>query len=173
MPVFTRDSLDELVALLKKFIADDPTVCQLRRATLPNPPDKIPPLNDTASNNLDSLLPLNEQFSAALTKSLAPGEKAYTWALLPQWLDPKKGAQALVITERRIFLLPDHSFEIPLTQIAALEYTSSILESSLAINFIENGSSQRKVIFFPYPAQGSFRACFEAARRCMAALPLA
>jgi hypothetical protein len=34
------------------------------------------------------------------------------------------------------------------------------------------GGLRRHVIFFPYPAQDSFRTCFEAARRCMAIIPL-
>jgi len=172
MPAYARPSLDELTALLEKFIADDPDECQLRRATPPNPPEKLPLLSDTASSDPESLLTLNEQFSAALGKSLVPGERAQAWALLPKWHNPKKGAQAFVVTVHRVFLLPDHSFEVSLAQVATLEYTSSILESCLAMNLIEGGTSRRKVIFFPYPAQDSFRTCFEAARRCMAVLPL-
>ena len=172
LPGDERASLEELTALLEKFSVDDPTACQLRRAGFPESPDKLPLLIDTASSDLDSLLPINEHFSAALSGSLAPDERAHTWAFLPEWLDRKKGAQTLVVTECRIFLLPDHSLDISLGQIATLEYTSSILESSLAVNFIENGDLRRKVIFFPFPAQDSFRICFEAARRCMAVLSL-
>jgi hypothetical protein len=128
-------------------------------------------LTDPASNAPQSLIPLNERYHAILAKSLLPGERAHAWALLPQWFDSQ--SQVLVVTERRMFLLPDRSFEIPLKQIATLEYTGSILRSSLAINYVDNGIPQHKIIFFPYPAENSFRNCFEAARRCMAVFPLA
>lgn len=171
-PDDSRASLDELTTLLEKFIANDPANCQLRRAGLPESPDKLPSLMDTASSDPESLLPINKHFSTALAESLVPDERTYTWAFLPEWFDRKKGAHALVVTDRRVFLLPDRSLDISLGQIATLEYTGSILESSLAINFIEQGKLQRKVIFFPYPAQDTFRNCFEATRRCMAILPL-
>jgi hypothetical protein len=170
-PGYTRASLEELVSLLKKFqtAAED---CALRCARLPSPPESLSPLKDTASNDPQSLLPINKHFSKALTEALSPGEQARAWALLPEWFEPQKTAQALVVTERRIFILPDHSLEIPLDQVGTLEYTSSILESALALNLIQNSSPQRSVILFPYPAQRFFRDCFEAARRCMAVYPL-
>ena len=170
-PDHARTSLEELFMLLNGFQADVDARA-LRRATPPLPPEKLPALTDTASSDPNALIPINEQFSTGLAESLAPGEQTHAWALLPGWHNPKKGAQVLVVTEHRIFLLPDDSLDISLGQIATLEYTSSILESSLAINFIEKGKLQREVIFFPYPAQDSFRDCFEAARRCMAILPL-
>ena len=172
IPASGRTSLDELATLLEKFIADDPNACQLRRGARPNPPDKLPLLSDTSSSNPESLLQLNGQFSTTLGKSLIPGESAYAWALLPEWMDRKKGDRVLVVTDHRIFLLPGYAIDVPLVQIATLEYTGSILESWLAINFIENGKLRREVIFFPYPAQDSFRTCFEAARRRMAVVPL-
>jgi hypothetical protein len=170
-PDHTRASLDELVALLNGFQVDA-DACALRRATPPAPPKKLLPLTDTASDDPEKLIPLNEHFSNAVTDSLAPDEQVHAWALLPKWLDPQKDNEALVVTQKRIFQLPDHSIDIPLTNIATLEYTSSILQSSLVINHIQHGKSQRKEIYFPYPAQHAFRDCFEAARRCMAVLPL-
>lgn len=160
-------------ALLKKFIVDDPSACQLQRAGFLEPPDKLPRLTDTASNDPDSLLAINEHFSAALTESLQPGESALAWAFLPEWVDRKKGARTLVATNQRIFLLPDHSLNISLGQIATLEYTGSILRSSLAINYFVGGRFRHEDVFFPYPAQDTFRTCFESARRCMAGVPLA
>ncbi|MBN1453255.1 MAG: hypothetical protein JW963_19735 [Anaerolineales bacterium] len=170
-PNYTRVSLEELVSLLKKF-QTDVDVCALRRAALPAPPETLPPLTDTASNNPEDLLLVNKHFSNVLAESLSPGEQARAWALLPEWFQTQAGAQALVVTERRIFMLPNHSLDIPFGQVATLEYTSSILESALALNSIQNGSTQRSVIIFPYPAQCFFRDCFEAARRCIAVLPL-
>jgi hypothetical protein len=171
-PGYTRASLEELVSLLQKFQTDVED-CTLWCAKLPSPPETLPPLQDTASNDPQNMLPVNEYFANALADALSPGERARAWALLPEWFQPQKGAQALVVTERRLFMLPDHSLDLPLDQIRTLEYTSSILESTLALNSVQNGSTQRSVIPFPYPAQRFFRDCLEAARRCMAVLPLA
>jgi hypothetical protein len=129
-------------------------------------------LADPASNDPRTLLPLNQSFSNALAKTLIPGERAYAWALKPEWFQAPKGPQAMVVTGRRILLLPDHSADIPLDRVGTLEYTSSILESALTINHMESGSMHRNVIPFPYPAERFFRDCFEAARRCMAVFPL-
>ena len=170
IPNQTRTTLEELVEFLEKFQVDAEDHV-LRRMTPPEPPKELPALVDTASSEPEAMTSLNEQFSAALAASLTPGEKAYAWALLPEWFDRKKGAQVLGVTERRMFLLPKQSLDIPLSKIATLEYTSSILESSLAVNYIEKGKHQRKVITFPYPAQEYFRDCYEAARRCMAVIP--
>lgn len=171
LPRDAESALEELTTLLEKFILDDPDACQLRRAGLPEPPVKLPRLTDSASNDPDSLLAINEHFSAALTESLRPGEKAFAWAFLPEWADRKKGAQALAVTNRRLFLLPNHSQDISLGQIATLEYTGSILRSSLAINYYDSGKLHHTEVVFPYPAQEAFRACFETARRCMAVIP--
>lgn len=171
-PRVLRASLEELTAQLERFKAKDAAACQIRRAAPPPPPDPLPPLSDPASSDARSLLPINERFSSALTDSLRPAETVHAWALLPAWFDAKQGAQALVVTDRRLFVLPNLEWEIPLQQIAALEMTSSILESSLVINYVEREETKRKAILFPYPAQRAFRECFEAARRCMAVVPL-
>lgn len=171
MPRTLRASLAELTTYLERFKADA-AACQIRRASTPPPPDPLPPLSDPASDDPRSLLPINERFSSALTDSLHPAETAHAWALLPEWFDKKLGAQALVVTDRRLFLLPNLEWDISLQQVATLEFTSSILESSLVINYIERGETKRKVILFPYPAQRAFRECFEAARRSMAVVPL-
>jgi len=170
-PDHTRAALDELVAFLSGF---QPNVdaCALRRAALPTQPEKLSQLTDTAAHDPEELIPINEQFSISLAESLTSSEQAYAWALLPKWFQHRKNHQALVVTERRIFMLPNHSIDIPLARVATLEYTSSILESSLGVNYFERGKLQKMEILFPYPAQDSFRTCFEAARRCMAVLPL-
>jgi hypothetical protein len=170
-PSYTRASLEELVSLLKKFQTEAED-CALRCAKLPSPQERLSLLRDTASNDLEGLLLLNSHFSNVLAESLSPGERAQTWALIPDWFQNRAGAQALVVTERRLFMLPDHSLDLPLDQVGTLEYTSSILESALTLISIQNGSTRRSVILFPYPAQRYFRDCFEAARRCMAVLPL-
>ncbi|MCL4529942.1 MAG: hypothetical protein M1282_11075 [Chloroflexi bacterium] len=169
VPGQTRAALEELVGFLQRFQvnADD---CVLRRATVSAPPEVLPALADTASNDPEYSTSLNKRFHNSLIESLMPDEQAYAWALLPEWLDRKQGAQALVVTGQRLLLLPDHSFDVSLSEVATIEYTSSILESSLGVNYTQKGAHHRKTIYFPYPARDSFRDCFEAARRCMAVI---
>jgi hypothetical protein len=169
-PDYTRGAMEELVEFLRRFQVDADDYA-LRRMTPLEPPKKLPELIDPASSEPESETPLIGRFSAALTESLAPNEQVHAWALLPEWFERKNGAQVLVVTERRMFLLSKHSFDVPLSKIAALEYTSSILESSLAVNYIDKGKPHRAEILFPYPAQEYFRACYEAARRCLAVIP--
>lgn len=170
-PDHTRASLDELTVFLGGFQADA-DACILQRGTPPAPPEKLPSLMDTASDDPERLVLLNKNFSNAVAESLAADEQVRAWALLPKWLGHQNVDRALVVTERRIFQLPDNSIDIPLAQVATLEYTSSILQSSIVINHIHHGKPHRTEIYFPYPAQEAFRDCFEAARRCMAVLPL-
>ncbi len=172
VPIFARTSLDELTELLQKFIAADPGACLLRRAGFPEQPKDLPLLQDSSLSDPDGLAPINEQFTVMLHDSLHPGERVFAWALLPEWMDRRQGGRALVVTDRRIFMLPNPSFEKLYKEISTLEYTSSILKSSLAINFIENGKLQSRTIYFPYPAQDAFLTCFEMARRIMAVVPL-
>jgi hypothetical protein len=111
-PDRTRASLDELVSFLSDFHVDA-DACALRRATLPPAPEELPLLVDTASSDPGKLIPMNEQFSAAVAGMLAPGEQVRAWALLPKWFEHQKMDRVLVITEKRIFILPDRSLEIP------------------------------------------------------------
>ena len=171
-PSFAHTALNELLCFLKAFQVDDPTVCALRRASPPPVPDSLPDLDDPASSDPNGLISLNKYFSTILTQPLFPDEQVRAWALYPAWFTPKKTAQALVVTERRLFILPDLSLNIFLEQIATLEYTGSILESSIAINYFENGKPHHTTLPFPYPAQDTFRQCFEAARRCLVVVPL-
>jgi len=171
IPPSGRASLEELLSLLMNF-RSDPHACAIRRATTPPPPETLPPLIDPASDSPEADSPTCERFSTALTAALLPGEQPHAWALLPAWFDQKRGAQALAVTDRRFLLLPDHALDISLQQVAVLEFTSSILESSLTICHLRESRPQRETILFPYPAQRFFRECFEAARRRMAVLPL-
>ncbi|MBN1667966.1 MAG: hypothetical protein JW862_12800 [Anaerolineales bacterium] len=74
----------------------------------------------------------------------------------------------------------EHLLEIKITQpgrimgqYRPIDVNTLRLESALTLNHVQNGSPQRNVIHFPYPAEHYFRAWFEAARRCMAVLPIA
>jgi len=171
-PAFTRPALEELTRHLQAFRGGDPAACTLQRAAAPEPPRPLPPLRDSSVNDPLNLVPLNERFSSALDSALAPGEEARAWALIPEWFESGKPARVLVITGRRLFTLPDLALDLPLDLVTTLEYSSSILESFFTVNYTENGKSSRAVLPFPYPVERAFHGCLEAARRCMAVVPL-
>jgi len=167
-PAFTATALNELFAYLQAFLnGRNPRA--LLRAMLPSPPKHLPPLVDTASNDPTESERLTQRFEPLLASALQSGEEALAWAALPHWFQPEAGAQVLVTTNRRVFLLPQGRFTLDLQTLAALEYTASILESYLV--FV-TGQGERHQIRFPYPAKGAFQSCFEAAWRASAALPV-
>jgi hypothetical protein len=172
VPAYLGAAMRSLTGLLQAFEAHAEDFA-IQRATLPTAPESLPPLVDPASADAEVDARLNADFLAALATALGPGEAARAWALLPKWFTANKAPGVLVTTERRVFTLPDLSVDVSLAQIATLEYTSSILESSMVLNCSVQGRFRHVRLPFPYPAQSSFRACFEAARRCMAVAPLA
>lgn len=167
-PAFAAAALHDLLSYLQAFVENRASRA-LQRATPPPSPEHLPPLVDTAANDPDESKRLTAHFAALLAAARHPDETVLAWAALPRWFQPKVGAQALVVSTRRVFLLPPGHFELPLQTLATLEYTGSILESYLVFT---TGQGERHRVRFPYPAKGAFRACFEAAWRAAAVLPL-
>jgi hypothetical protein len=170
-PVFNLSAIKELSEFLSAFHVE-PNDFALRRAGCVKVPEQLPALEDIAAGDSKALASINEQFSAKLMQSLATGEDARAWALLPEWLDRKRGAEALVVTGNRVFLLPEGRVDIPLAHLASVELTSSILQSAIVLDYFEGTEPRRQRLNFPYPAQTAFRNCFEAIRRGMAVVPL-
>jgi len=168
----TRTEMQELVSYLQAFRADDPTTHALRRSSPPPVPQPLPTLRDSAANEPETLVPINERFSAAVTAVLSSGEEVHAWALFPDWFTPGKRGRVLVVTDRRIFTVPDLSFDVPLASVVTLAYASSILESFLIVDYFTGSKLCQIKLPFPYPAEGAFHECLEAARRCMAVVPL-
>ncbi len=173
MPAYTRPELNEILRLQLGFAANDPAACQLRRATAPAAPERPPQLHDTAASDPHAMMPVNEHFTKALADCLRPGEQLQAWAYLPEWFDRKSGGRAVVVTQDRLLLLPECGVSIALGSITTLEYTGSILHSSILIHYFDGDALKQHQIAFPYPAQDAFRTCFEAMRRCMAVAPVA
>lgn len=65
----------------------------------------------------------------------------------------------------------NESILIPHQQIAALQYSASILESSIGFTALSDGKVQTKQYPFPFPAENAFQQCFEALRRYSASVP--
>ena len=172
MPAYFSAALGELVSFLKPFRGDDARMAVLVRAETPAPQTDLPQLHDPAANDPQVLIPINKTFHQFLDNTLATDEQFRAWALIPAWHEQTKTPHTLVVTHRRIFLLPDLTLNVPLKNITTLEYTISILESYFAINYFENSVAKHCVISFPYPAQGPFQECIEMARRCMAVVPI-
>lgn len=171
MPSQTGKALEELSVLLRPFLGGRTEEARLSQATPPELPEKLPALRDPTVDDARSNEALTRTMRRRLDEVLSAGEQAYAWALLPAWHERRDEPRALVVSLQRLFLLPDLSLNIPLAEIATLEFTSSIIESFLAINHIRGGREQRTVITFPYPCQEAFRDCFEIARRCLAVVP--
>jgi hypothetical protein len=170
-PASSRRALVELSDMLQGFLGRT-NGRALLRAALPDPPEQLPPLVDTASNDPAADARLQQEFEGMLNTSLAMGERVHGWALLPKWVETQSTTQALVVTDLRLFLLPGMDLDLPLAKLATLEFTSSIIESSIGLNYVDGNRAHHRVLYFPYPAHDAFRTCFEAARRCMAVAPL-
>jgi hypothetical protein len=171
-PSYTRTALQDLLALLAPVVSTAAPPRALQRATPPPVPEALKPLVDTASNDPEESRRLTERFRPLLEDALASGEHPYAWAALPAWFQPKVGTQVLVATDRRLFLLPGPTLEVALRDVAVWEYTSSIVDSYLALTEVRAGKARQHVVRFPYPAKPAFRACFESAWRCAAVLPV-
>jgi inorganic pyrophosphatase len=173
-PQHNRSALDELATLLKNFIPGSSNPSALQRATLPVPPESLPPLHDPAANDPNDVEPINKRFSDCLTELLDPDEKAYAWALRPGWFENRGYPQILLVTDRRLWIFPDSSrgddqkLGVSLRDITSVEYVASILRSYIRLSIMEKNHSEVLMFTFPYPAERAFRECFEKLRRCMA-----
>ena len=176
-PLYTRSALLEMVDFLETFLPENINSRALRRSAIPTP-SELPALSDPSSNDPRLVSAINRRFADALFPSLTPTEKAHAWALWPAWYEHKGYPRVLIVTDSRVLVVPDPNLgqlctlEVPLAQLATLEYIGSILESRIGLNLVETGKVRQIQLSFPYPAEGAFHRCFEAMRRCMAVLPL-
>lgn len=174
-PIYTRAEIDELMGFLKMFAPSNINPRALQCSTLPVP-SELPPLIDPASNDGQNIN--YQHFVDAISSMLLPEEKIYAWALWPAWFEERGFDQVMVITGSRLLVVSDSdlhqsiTLDIPLTQIATLSYTGSILNSYMELIVVESGKVQSITLKFPYSADEAFHRCFEAMRRCMAVLPL-
>jgi hypothetical protein len=177
-PSPARQPLDELSCFLQKFIDGSTSGLALRRSMPSSPPDSLPRLKDPAANRPEELEPINEHFTALLSDLLKPDETAQAWALWPRWFEKRGYPQVLLVTDRRMLVIPDSdknrraTLEVPLADLATLEYVGSILSSHIGLSIAHKDGIRELRLSFPYPAESAFHACFEALRRCMAVIPL-
>jgi inorganic pyrophosphatase len=176
-PSYTQSEIKELISFLEKFTPSQINPRTLQRSTLPAP-SELPILSDPASNDPQIEKIIHQRFADALPSMLLPSDQIYAWALWPAWFENKGFAQALVVTGSRLLVISDpdlhksFTLQVPLTQIATVEYAGSILNSHIALSLVESGKVRTIKLSFPYSADGAFHRCFEAMRRCMAVLPL-
>jgi inorganic pyrophosphatase len=149
---------------------------RLRRAYGPEPVEMA--LLDPAANDPADIRPLADRLTEALTAELSTGEPILARALLPAWADSHKVAHVFAVTDRRVFLLPDPAQTsglkpetYMLDRITTVEFTSSILESWLALNSVERGEVRRIKIGFPYTTTG-FQRCFTSLRQQLTVVPI-
>jgi len=174
-PAQAADELREGAELLRRWqpIQGDQ---RLRRAYGPEPVEME--LRDPAANDPQEIASVTQRLTDALQRELADGECVLARALLPGWADRQKVARVFAVTDRRALLLPgpgSHSRLKPdiwyLKHIASVEFTSSILESWLALNVLDNGKARRVMIDIPNTA-AAFQVCFTALRQQLVAVPV-
>lgn len=170
---FPREAGDELreVSKILSGWQPRPNDHRLRRAT---PPEAVDiPLRDPAANDPGDIVPVITRLAAAIRRELHENEKILAHALLPAWVERRGYAEALVVTDRRVWRVPDPisasgpAYTLYIADIASVEFSMSILESYLAIYHIHGGRLQIERIVFPFTGTG-FKECFTTLRRLMA-----
>ncbi len=132
--------LHEAAALLRDW-QPRPGDTRLRRAYGPDPVELE--LHDPAANDPAAIVPIANHLSERLAAELAKDERILARALLPAWADSHKLARLFAVTNYRALLLPDpaHDDQLPasykLERVASVEFTSSILDSWLALNLLD------------------------------------
>ena len=174
-PAEAADELNQAVSILGCWqpVENDQ---RLRRAYGPEPLEM--PLRDPAANDPADTIPVAGRLTEALGQALSKGERVLARALLPGWADRQKVARMFAVTDRRAVLLPDPSDNHRLKpdlywleHITSVEFTSSILESWLALNVLEMGKVRRVTIDIPNTA-AAFHVCFTALRQQLVAIPV-
>ena len=174
-PPEAADELNEVVKILHGWQPFDGDV-RVRRAFGPEPVEME--LRDPAANDPADTVPIARRLADALEAELPDGESVLARALLPAWADSRQVARIFAVTNRRAILLPDpadnHRPRLetwPLKRIASVEFTSSILESWLALNVVDGGKMRRVTMVLPNTTT-SFRMCFTALRQQLVAVPV-
>ena len=149
---------------------------RLRRAYGPEPIEME--LRDPSANNPDDTALVVRHLTEALAAELAQAERVLARALLPAWADRQKVARVFAVTDCRALVLPDpggnHRLKPDsylLKHITSVEFTSSILESWLALNVLDNSKVRRVTIDIPNTA-AAFHVCFTALRQQLVAIPV-
>ena len=162
--------LEEGAELLRHWlpVAGD---LRLRRASGPEPVEME--LHDPTSVDPEEERILSERLTGAIAKALIAGERVLARALLPAWADKHNTARVFAVTDRRVILVSGsrQADSFPIEKIASVEFTSSILDSWLAIHSVTEGTPARVVIQVPNTSSG-FRECFTVLRWQLAVVPI-
>ncbi|MBN1440365.1 MAG: inorganic diphosphatase [Anaerolineales bacterium] len=148
---------------------------RLRRAYGPEPAEME--LTDPAANDPEEMKKVADRMERGLAERIRAGERVLARALLPGWANRHKTARVFSVTDRRVLVVPDPSGgfkridEFAVDSITSVEFSSSILSSWLAINFLNGGKTQRYEIDIPNTA-ASFQVCFTSLRQQMTAVPI-
>ncbi len=169
---FPRTALDELreVAQIAANWQPRPNDRRLRRAT----PIELPeiPLRDPAANDPNETVPVARRLEEVIVREVTGAEKVLARALLPGRFDRRGCAEVIVVTTCRVLRIPDPAVStgslraIDVRHIASLEFSESILESYLAVHYVDQGHVHTERIAYPFTGVG-FRDCFLALRRQM------
>lgn len=167
---FPRKALDELYEVVKILSnwQPRPNDQRLRRATPLDLPEI--PLRDPAANDPAETMPVASRLTEAIARELSGDERVLARALVPGRFDRRGCAEALVVTTCRVLRVPDPSVAngarraIDMRHVVSLEFSESILQSYLAVNYFHHGRVQTERIAYPFTGVG-FKDCFLALRR--------
>ncbi len=172
-PAAAEEELAQAALLLRAW-QPMPEDTRLRRAY--GPPQAEVRWRDPAAAAPAAVEPLAARLTQALRTELAQDEPTLATALLPAWATQDKQARGCVVTDRRVLWLADpmsndrpRPTSYAISQIASLEYQSSVIESWLAFYVMKRTGPQRVVVAFPYAAEG-FRECYFALRQQLVAV---
>jgi inorganic pyrophosphatase len=170
---FPRKALDELqeVTRIAANWQPRPNDLRLRRAT----PIELPeiPLRDPAANDPNETVPVARRLEEVIAREVTGAEKVLARALLPGRFDRRGCAEVIVVTTCRVLRIPDPAMAtgsqraIEVRHVTSLEFSESILESYLAVHYVDQGRVHTERIAYPFTGVG-FRDCFLALRRQMA-----
>ncbi len=174
---FPSGTLEELKQAAKILDGWQPRAGDMHLRRAYGPPPVEMELSDPAANSPADIIPVARRLTEALAAQLSDNEHILARALLPAWADNHQVAHIFAVTDRRALLLPDpaNDFHLkpdayPLERITTAEFTSSILESWLALNILDQGEVRRATLRFPYTADG-FQVCFTTLRQQLVAVP--
>ena len=117
------------------------------------------------------------EFPGALSALLTANDAVLARCLLPAWVEGRRAASVLAVTDRRLVVVPDPvdekgaglQLEIPLPEISSLEFCSTIVLAYLMIYVPEGSAGGPRVYTIHFgKTQTAMNTCYLALRRALA-----
>lgn len=170
-PSFYSDEIEHIAALLSGWlpVSEDN---RLRRATMVNIPEKLPPLTDPACNDPEAMNTACQRYERLVTNALAADEIILDWCLLPAWLSGSGAARILAMTPSRLVLLSESDGGHPILniqyhEIASMELCSTYMDAHLSFFLLQDHHIREESIRFSKTLAAMER-CFHSLQQAVA-----